>query len=143
MPEKLFGLTAKDVKHQRMVNARVMGAQGSEKPHRRRERRRAGGSGGGDIAWHAKVVQEITAADLEASPPKYGWGKVHFFKFIAPTNDIDDEPNSSQLEHELIEVDRIVYNMTPFTAPVDSQIQCKLLGPDGKRFWDVMACEGE
>lgn len=81
MPEKLFGLTAKDVKHQRRVNARVMAAQGSEKPHRRRQRQRGKGapSEPGTKGWYRAVSPILKAITFQSGGSLYratGYGNV-------------------------------------------------------------------
>lgn len=73
MPEKLYGLTDADVKHQKRTNRRVWAAAGSEKPHRRRQKRIVGSAPASSIeCGFAKLIGALKDGDIEIGDPVPG-----------------------------------------------------------------------
>lgn len=102
-------------------------------------------SGGGSAsAGFGKVTQEITAADLTATPPYLGWGLINPASFLTPVSGIDTEPATEPDDLEIGfdgDTDIVIYSTAGEVIPVDTVIQWKTLEPDGKRFVDVVHCE--
>jgi len=113
--------------------------------HPRKKWERKGSPGGGSAsAGFGKVTQEITAADLTATPPYLGWGLINPASFLTPVSGVDTEPATEPDDLEIGfdgDTDMVIYSTAGEVIPVDTVIQWKTLEPDGKRFVDVVHCE--